>query len=158
MGRSASITLGLLMLIGSLLALFTLFPFLAHTGKLTPLLEIALFLLAVLYGVGAWCGLQALRQAPSWQVWGRWFWLLQVPMFSTPSMSFLTSCGAGAWVYMRFGNHGLQPGGSMLLGSAVSVTSGQISPDLMVGINLFATALAAFLFWSTRRASRMLDE
>lgn len=150
MPRSLSIAFGLAALLGSLLGLVFMVPLLLQGGMFGFPGELLLFATFALYAYGVWSGLQALRQRARWARGARWFWLAQVPAYSSPVFSLFISCAAGVWPYVRFGPTGLGAGVSAYLGSGFRWSYGQGSPALVVGINALALAAAVYLFHVSR--------
>lgn len=109
MPRSLSFLSGLAALLGSLLGLVFMVPLLLQGGMFGFPGEFLLFATFALYSYGVWSGLQALRQRAGWVKGARWFWLAQVPAYSSPAFSLFISCAAGVWPYVRFGPTVLEP-------------------------------------------------
>jgi hypothetical protein len=146
MPRSTSILFGLASLIGSVIGLIFMAPLLLQGGMFGFPGELLLFVTFALYSYGVWSGLQALRQRAGWPKGAKWFWLAQVPAYSSPVFSLFISCAAGVWPYIRFGPTGLGGGVSAYLGSGFRWSYGQGAPFVLVGVNVLALAAAAYLF------------
>ena len=146
MSRIASLGLGWLAIIGSVIGLWSMVPLLLQGGRMRFPGELVLFLSTALYGYGIWTGVQAVRLRPNWPRHARWFWLAQVPTFASPAFSFFISCAAGVWLYLRWGASGIGAGGSALVGSGLHWSYERGGPDFIVGVNVLAASFAVLLF------------
>jgi hypothetical protein len=153
MPRYASLIIGIVMLAGSVLAIGLSVATLT-LGLIVQAPNLAVLLLTfVFFGFGAWSGIQAIRQRTNWPRHARWFWLVQIPMYSSSTFSFSVACGAGVWTFLRLKELNTTFGASAYFGSGFSLTYHRASPSLVIGINLLAAAIAIYLFLVFRRPS-----
>lgn len=157
MHRSLRPVVGWLSALGSVAALISMLPVLIQGGGMGFPGELFLFATFVLYLYGAWTGIQALRNTPMWQQRSMWFWAAQVPAFSSSLLSVTTSCGFGAWLYLRFGPGGLGGGWAAYLGSGFRWSYGKPEEVLTVGVNAFAVLLVVLLYVSYVQAARGIE-
>lgn len=146
MPRWLSLLYGLAAVLGSALGLAFMVPLLAQGSRFGFPGEFFLPIAFVLYSIGIWVGIQAIRQRDGWTRRARWFWLAQVPMLSSFTISFSVSCAAGVWFYVRHGSYQLGAGASAYLGSGVRWSYGQTQAELLIGVNVFALLAALLLF------------
>ena len=146
-------TLGLLAVAGSALGVVMMLPILLQASLFRGLDQFALFATLCLYGYGIWSGVQAFNSREGWKFHARNFWLAQVPALSTSAVTFILSCGAGAWLFLRLGEHSVGVTGSAYLGSAYQWSYMQHKSESLLGLNLFAAAIAAWLTLALVRES-----
>lgn len=146
MPRWLSFLYGISAVAGSIVGLVSMIPLLLQGGHFGFPGELLLLLSLSFYAFGIWSGIKAIRRRDGWSRSARWFWLAQVPMFSSSTFSFLISCAAGLWVYGRYSSQGLGAGASAYLGSGLRWSYGQGTPEVVVGINILALLAALFLF------------
>jgi hypothetical protein len=132
--------LGTVAVIGGVLGIVVLVPLLAVGSRLGFPGEYLLFLAFALYVYGIWGGVGALRDRNGWQTHAKYFWLFQVPAFSSPAFAYFVASGAGVWVYARVSPLGA--GAHAYLGSAVQFAVGKGHPGFALGVNLLALGVA----------------
>jgi len=151
-------TLGLLAVAGSALGIVLMFPILLQASLFRGLDQFALFVTLCLYAYGIWSGIQAFNSREGWKVHARNFWLAQVPAISTSAVTFILSCGAGAWLFLRLGEHAIGVTASAYLGSAYQWSYMQHKSESLLGLNLFAAAIATWLTLALLRESNARSE
>lgn len=116
-------------------------------------IEWALYLVFILlYAWGAWCGVKLLEQQPGAERSLFRFWLIQIPTFQTPLIGYFMSCGFHVTVSMQFDP--ILFGTNFLLGSMFQYSLLQSHLPWMMGINLFAAAIAWWLLRQSRLAKQ----
>jgi hypothetical protein len=137
--------LGVVAVVGSALGLAMMLPLLMQGAIFRAIDQLALLSVVALYGYGIWSGVDALKARPGWRVHARYFWLAQVPYVSSSFVTLAVSCGAGAWLYVRAGGAGLGAGAAAYVGSAYQWSYMQHKPEVLLGVNALALAIAGWL-------------
>ena len=101
-----------------------------------------------LYGFGVWCGLGMLESRPGTVALNRLFWLLQVPYVMSPIAGYLFASGAMAYVSFAPGS-GF--GAMARFGSQFQYSLFELTKPFVIGVNVVALAVFAFLTWELRR-------
>jgi hypothetical protein len=143
MQRVLRLLFGSIAVVGSVLGIVMLIPFLAVGSRFGFPGEYMLFLVFALYVYGIWGGIGAVRNHTGWQRHTKYFWLAQVPAFYAPAFAYVVSSCAGVWVYARVSPLGA--GAHAYLGSAVQFALGKGLPGLAVGVNLLALGIVVVL-------------
>lgn len=144
--------LGVVAIAGSVLGLAMLVPILLQGSIFRAIDQLALASVVFLYGYGIWSGVAALKARSGWRTHARYFWVAQVPSVSSSLVTFAVSCGAGAWLYLRFGSAGVGAGGAAYVGSGYQWSYMQQKPELLVGVNVLALAIVVWLSLPHRSA------
>jgi len=105
----------------------------------------------VFFIFGIWSGIQTLRQKGNWFWLTLWFWVAQIPMFVSPVISYVLSCGAAVWLYLGKSGPGFDAGTTAFIGSGFNWTYGMGKPLMHIGVNLLAIAVVVVLFVSHRQ-------
>lgn len=99
--------------------------------------------MASVFVFGAYVGILALRRTPGWLRKNTVFWVLQVPVFSSPLVSYALACGGFFTVWLQ-----LYPpfriGTNFLVGSTFTINLFFKAP-VVVGANLLALAVVLYL-------------
>lgn len=146
MPRWLSLLYGLAAVVGSVVGLAPLVLLLLQGSRFGFPGELVLSLALALYSIGIWSGVQAIRLRDGWTRLARWFWLAQVPMLSSSTVSFSVSCAAGVWIYLRQGSSRIGAGVSAHLGTGLQWSYGQPRAELLIGVNILALLAALLLF------------
>jgi hypothetical protein len=141
------LVLGTAAVIGGGLGIVILIPLLGVGSRLGFPGESLLFLVFALYVYGIWGGVGALSDRKSWRTHAKYFWLCQVPAFSSPALAYFVSSGAGFWVYARVSPLGA--GAHAYLGSTVQFAIGKGDPGFAIGVNLLALGVAFLIHQTT---------
>lgn len=144
------VVLGLAGIGGAALGLFAVVMGLV-TGKGFPGVGtiIAFSIGAVLYAFAARCGVLALQRRSGWLRKNLVLWAMQVPVLASPVLAYNFSTGLSASVWVRAWPLGA--GSNFFFGSQFSVVLFTPNP-LLLGVNVWALALAVYLRRLERRA------
>ena len=138
----ALVVLGLLGIGGAALGLVALAGAIASAG-IGAMDGIVAGLAALLYVFGGYCGVLALRRSLGWLHMNQLFWAIQIPVLSSPLFSYFFAAGGffNVWVQVY---PPLRGGFNFLLGSSFTINLFASTP-VVVGINIFATAISVYL-------------
>jgi len=138
--------LGLLAIGGGVLGVTVAIPLVAQA---TRVIEWVIFILFVgVYAWGVWGGLILIEGRPRAERINRWFWLIQIPAFTTPAIGYSLSCGFHFVVSLTFSPFKL--GVSSYLGSSYNFQLLQDDQPFSIGVNLFALVVFLWLGGLTR--------
>lgn len=101
-----------------------------------------------LYAWGIWCGIKMIEGTSSSLRTNRLFWACQIPVFSSPLISYMFA--SGALLNMAFHPADLRFSFDMRLGSQFGYSLMQ-DQSWAVGINFFALCMYWYLTWCLRR-------
>jgi len=137
-------------LVGGVLGFGLMLWLLFQTGRIEPAIAFTFALGSSLFALGIYAGAAALRQSGNWLLPNFVFWLLQVPLFASPVISYYSSAALGTWLYASS-----EPriGWSFYLGSQLQLSVGQGPAEIVAGINVIAAILAV----ATGRAAWQSD-
>jgi ABC-type xylose transport system permease subunit len=104
----------------------------------------------LLYAWGIYSGVQLIEGQGKGLASASWYWLIQVPSFTSPVLGYLFTNGAYALVIYTpsassWSSH-------FIFGSKFEYSIMQADKPVSFGINLFALLVAAILFWRFRQA------
>jgi ABC-type xylose transport system permease subunit len=139
----ATITLG-----GSYLGLVLWATLVA--GPAPWLAKLVSFPFMLLYAWGVYCGVQLMEGQGKGLASAAWYWLIQVPSFTSPLLGYLFTSGAYALVSYTPSTAGLTY--LFIFGSKFEYSLLQPDKPFSFGINLFALLVAGLLFWRFRQA------
>jgi hypothetical protein len=91
-----------------------------------------------------WCGVRLLEGARGAERANGWFWLAQVPAFSSPVLGYFLSSGFHFTLYLQ--PSPLDVRVNFLLGSLFQYSLLQPQAPVSIGLNFFALAVACWLF------------
>jgi hypothetical protein len=140
-----AVVVGGVTLLGSLLALAVLVSVVVQATAVASLDAVFLLLIALVYVFGSLCGVAALRRTHDWRQFAGWFWLTQAPLVQSVAISYYAACGAGAWIILRFPPSSVGFGAYAYVGSTFRWAHGEPVPEVQVGVNALAAALAFVL-------------
>jgi hypothetical protein len=147
MSNGVGIVLGILAIGGGALGVFVAALQMSH-GSQSFAGGLLLFLFAIVYVFGIWCGVALLQRRPGWLHLNLIFWGMQVLSIATPLVSYSFASGASFTVWGRFVPLGA--GFSTWMGSRFDFAVGR-DVHVVLGLNLLALAITAYL---ARRAAR----
>ena len=105
-------------------------------------LLVALFIILYLWGI--WCGVSLIEQRGGATPSNLAFWCIQIPMLESPYIGYLfTSC---FFTTLTFQPSETKLGFLFWLGSKFDVSLMQADKPFVFGVNLFALAVAVFLY------------
>jgi hypothetical protein len=107
-----------------------------------------------LYAWGTWCGLLLIEGQPVLRR-NRWFWMVQVPYCATPIITYLFYAGVAGLAAFNFSAMRIR--GTMVFGSQFQFNVNHPT-DWELGINVFALAIALWIWRLERRPALVLEE
>lgn len=140
--------IGTLTLGGSFLGLVLWLMLAVGQSQLLAKILSAPFALGYLWGL--WCGIQLLEGNGRGLRQSTWFWVIQIPTFSSPVLGYLFT--SGAYVTVTYLPATSSFNWMMTLGSKFECSLMQADKPWMFGINFIAIVVASLLFWRFRNA------
>ncbi|AXK71260.1 hypothetical protein DWG18_02450 [Lysobacter sp. TY2-98] len=104
---------------------------------------------AALYAWGLWCGVRMLEGSPDAERKNLIFWLVQVPVFSSPVLGYFFANGFHLTVSVQASP--LNFNANFFLGSTFTYSLLQSDKPWILGVNLFALGVALWLVRVMRR-------
>lgn len=141
MSRFSQRILGTITLGGSYVGMVVIAAEMMHISNTLAMLLYAAFL--TLYAWGVWCGIRLFENHPSGARMGFWFWLLQVPVLSSPIFGYFFAAGGYITFILQPSNWGYHF--NFHFGSAFNVSLVESHQPFYVGVNLFALFIALWL-------------
>ena len=136
------VALGVLGIGGAAWGLFAIAFYLA--GGWPSVLSIILIgVVAAVYVFGAYAGVLALRRTPGWLRKNIVFWVFQVPLLSSPIISYSLASGGLFTVWLQFLPY-FRVGANFFLGSTFTVNLFSKGP-VVLGANLLALGVVLYL-------------
>lgn len=112
------------------------------------LLEIFLMLpFMALYAWGMWCGIRLIEGTKGSLEANRWFWAYQIPIVSSPFISYMVASGALLNIVLH--PEGFRFSIAVRFGSQFGASWMQDQP-WSFGINIFALCISSYLTWRLR--------
>ncbi|HVI57759.1 MAG TPA: hypothetical protein VM619_02645 [Luteimonas sp.] len=139
--------LGILAIGGSALGIAIGVQAAGSSGNVVAWLVIAPFILLYLWGI--WCGVSLIEQKAGALRSNLVFWGLQVPLFQSPYAGYLFT--SGFFTTVTFQPSETRLGFLFWLGSKFEISLMQADKPLVFGMNLFALAVALFLYRQLRK-------
>lgn len=118
-------------------------------GQVAATNFLVVVLAAAMFSWGIWCGVQMIENAADAPRRNAIFWLVQVPLLQTPIIGYAAFCGAQIQIFLKTSPIELGFFGS-ILGTQFGLNLGQPGSRSLIGINIFAAAVAAFLLAQSR--------
>jgi hypothetical protein len=140
--NAVPVVIGLLGVCGAGWGLFAVAAALAK-GWPGALGAVLIALVAGVFVFGGYVGVLALRRSPGWLRKNTVFWALQVPVITSPLVSYALACGGFVTAWLQFWPE-FRLGLNFLLGSSFTASIFGKAP-IVVGVNLLAFAMTGYL-------------
>jgi len=114
-----------------------------------PLEWLVCIAVTTLYAWGIWCGVKLIEAQPGAERSNFKYWLVQIPAFSSPIIGYFLSSGFHVTASIQFSP--LKLNGDFLVGSKFNYSLMQTDQPVVVGVNVFALAIAMWLGSQIRR-------
>ena len=140
-------TIGILTLGGGAVGIASVLTLLL--SRTNPIEWIFCLAFIALYAWGVWCGVKLLESQVGSERSTFRYWLIQIPTFGSPVFGYFLSSGFHTTVFLQIAP--LKLNASFLLGSTFSYSLLQRGQPWIIGVNVFAAAVA---WWLARSVPR----
>ncbi len=139
--------IGVLTLGGGAVGLSAAFTLLISRGNPIEWLFCIAFIAVYVWGI--WCGVKLLEGRPDAERSAFKYWVIQIPAFGSPILGYSFSNGFNLTVALQISP--LKINGDFFLGSTFKYSLMSAGSPWLIGINVFAVAVA---WWLAREASQ----